>query len=61
MEAKIVYEDSRYPMLVLSGDFGTHGYLVDSSTGALQRVCICNAKEDSECVCGYDNSADDNL
>ena len=47
------YENDNYPTLVLQGGyFGTVGYSLDLNTGALSRVCVCGAKEASECACG---------
>lgn len=49
----LVYEDPRYPLLVLEGDnFNTVGYSLDLSSGKLERVCICHAHSSYECVCG---------
>lgn len=47
------YEDERYPTLVIqSEDFGSVGYSLDLSSGQVERVCLCNARSDTECVCG---------
>ncbi len=47
------YEDERYPTLVLRSDkFGTVGYNLNLNTGELNRVCICAARSETECVCG---------
>lgn len=55
VEARIHFEDPRYPTLVLDGDeFGTIGYELRRDTGELRRVCICHAHCEHECVCGYD-------
>lgn len=55
VEARIMYEDPRYPTLVLEGrEFGTIGYDLRRETGELRRVCICFAYCERECVCGYD-------
>lgn len=49
----LVYEDPRYPLLVLEGDnFNTVGYSLDLSSGKLERVCICHAHGSHECICG---------
>jgi hypothetical protein len=53
VEIDLIYEDARYPTLILtSEEFGTVGYELNLSSGKLERVCICFAKETSECVCG---------
>ena len=52
------YDDERYPLLIMrSKTFDTVGYSLDLSNGVLKRVCICNSRDDSECVCniGVDN------
>jgi hypothetical protein len=49
----LVYEDPRYPTLVLESEhFNPLGYSLDLDTGRLSRVCICHAHESTECVCG---------
>jgi hypothetical protein len=49
----LVYEDPRYPTLVIEGDnFAPLGYSLDLDTGKLTRVCICHAREATECCCG---------
>jgi len=54
------YEDKRYPTLVMQSDtFGSVGYSVDLNSGELIRTCICHARCDSECVCGYSESYSD--
>ena len=53
VEIELQYEDPRYPILTLQSDtFGTTGYELDLSDGSLRRICICDAKFYSECVCG---------
>jgi hypothetical protein len=44
-------EDSRYPILVIQGQFGSRGYSVCTITGSLKRLCICAAHRPSECCC----------
>jgi hypothetical protein len=39
------------PTLVVRGDFGISGYRVDTETGELTSVCICDS--DNECCCNY--------
>lgn len=54
------YEDERYPTLVIQSEtFGSVGYSLNLNDGKLERVCICFAKDSSECVCGYDNDQDE--
>ena len=49
----LVYEDPRYPTLVLESDnFNPLGYSLDLLSGKLERVCICHAHSDNECICG---------
>ena len=45
-------EDERYPILVVQGDNYSVGYSLDKHSGYLERVCICAAYKDNECVCG---------
>lgn len=52
IEARIIAEDPRYPVLTLAGPWGTHGYELDPETGDIWRICICCARHDTECVCG---------
>jgi hypothetical protein len=54
-------EDERYPLLVLTGEFGTAGYTLNKNTGALHPVCICHSYSPSECVCAYDKISLDNI
>lgn len=54
VSAYIVGEDPSYPTLVLQGEFGSIGYSVCPRTGDLSRVCICAARSEHECCCGYD-------
>lgn len=47
------YEDDRYPTLVIQSDeFGSVGYDLNTSNGELNRVCICHAYSNIECICG---------
>lgn len=39
------------PTLVVRGDFGISGYRVNTETGELTSVCICDS--DNECCCNY--------
>ena len=49
----LVYEDPRYPTLVIEGNnFAPLGYSLDLDTGRLSRVCICHAHESTQCICG---------
>ncbi len=41
----------QFPTLVVRGDFGISGYRVDTETGELTSVCICDS--DNECCCNY--------
>ncbi len=52
VNAYITGEDPRYPILVIQGDFGSRGWFVDKDTGELSRICICDAHNVNECVCG---------
>lgn len=36
-KAYVMYEDERYPQLILTGNFGTRGYWIDPDTGELNR------------------------
>ena len=49
---RIEAEDTRYPMVVITGPFGTVGYTLSLRDGSLDRVCICHAYNSSECLCG---------
>jgi hypothetical protein len=50
----LIADDERCPTLVLSSDnFDTVGYSLNVNTGTLSRICLCDAREASECVCGY--------
>ena len=55
----LMYEDERYPMLVIDTGDGVLGYTLNLSTGELNRVCICNAHSDNECICGAWNEYTD--
>lgn len=57
LSARVLFEDARYPTLVVEGPFGTRGYDVDRETGDLRSVCICHAYYPGECVCGYYDDA----
>ena len=48
----LVWEDPRYPTLVVQGQGYSIGYSLDVETGGLERVCICHAHSATECVCG---------
>lgn len=52
VQAEIIGEDERYPMLVVYGETWTRGYDINLSTGELRRICVCHAHYSSECVCG---------
>lgn len=52
VEAEIIAEDIRYPTLVLRNETDTVGYSVDVDTLTLERVCLCDAWNEDECVCG---------
>ena len=52
VEAEIIAEDKRYPLLILRNETDTIGFSVDVDTLALSRVCICHARSVGECVCG---------
>jgi hypothetical protein len=45
-------EDSRYPTLVLQGEFGSVGYNLNLNDGSLRRICLCHAHGVNECLCG---------
>lgn len=47
------YEDSRYPVLVLQYNGQSAGYSINKNTLEIERICICNAREDFECCCGF--------
>jgi hypothetical protein len=56
----LVYEDPRYPTLVIEGNnFAPLGYSLDLDTGKLARVCICHAHSENECICGAWNDIDE--
>jgi hypothetical protein len=57
-EATFVVEDPRYPMMVLKINGQPIGgyYLNLDTLNFDNRVCVCNARETSECICGvWDN------
>jgi hypothetical protein len=45
-----------YPTLVIQAVLQSAGYSVDPDTGELSRCCICHARSERECTCGYDAS-----
>ena len=50
---KWMAEDPRYPTLVLESDnFNPLGYSLDLLSGKLERVCICHAHSENQCICG---------
>ena len=57
-EATFVVEDPRYPMLVLKIDGQPRGgyYLNPDWLSFGERICVCNAHEAGECVCGVWNN-----
>lgn len=60
VEIYLSYEDPRYPTLVLQSDeFGSVGYSLNLNTGELERVCICHAHSNNECICGAWNIVED--
>lgn len=43
------------PTLVIQGDYSSSGYDLDKDTGEIIRqVCLCAARDPSECCCTYD-------
>ena len=54
IEAYIVAEDKRYPILVTRNSSFLRGYNIDKSTGKLTPICICHAKYRGECCCDYE-------
>jgi len=60
LTAEIMFEDARYPQLILRGDFGTHGYWVNNNTGEISKFCTCSAWSKNECICGcWDDEEED--
>lgn len=43
--------NKQFPTLVVRGNFGISGYRVNTETGELTSVCICDS--DNECCCNY--------
>lgn len=52
LECYFVAEDPRYPTLVITGDGEAIGFSYNRETKELERVCICAAHSESECLCG---------
>lgn len=50
IEATVIEEDPRYPLIVVTGDIRLGIYLTG---GKLRPVCICSAREPDECICDY--------
>ena len=54
--AEVVFEDERYPLLILDIDGQKSGHALNLGTLEFRRVCLCNAHEPNECMCGAWNS-----
>lgn len=54
MRCYITSEDSRYPLIIIEGETGISGYFINPGDGSVEnQVCICAAREPSECCCSY--------
>lgn len=54
IEAYIVAEDDRYPILVTRSANFLRGYNINRATGKLKPTCVCYAKYKGECCCDYE-------
>lgn len=52
VRSRIMYEDPRYPTLIIKGKNWIKGFALDKDTGNIRRICICYAHSSSECLCG---------
>ncbi len=49
--AEVVYDgDERYPLIVVGGDVRLG---ISLSGGVIRPVCLCGARDESECCCDY--------
>ena len=56
IEATVVAEDPRYPLIVVTGDVRIG---IRISRGRLLPVCLCSAWDESECCCDYGSFVED--